>query len=265
MDMHIQTPLRRYRSIWISDVHLGFRGCNAEMLLEFLGSTRCDHLYLVGDIVDIWQMKRRLYWPQLHNDVIRTILGKAKHGTRVTYVPGNHDELLRDYDGMVFGNVHIRERAVHTTADGRRLLILHGDEFDAVVGLFAHTCDDRQRPLRHAGAHEHGRQPPAPPPRFPLLVAGGAYLKHKVKNAVNYISNFEKAVAWEASRSDVDGVVCGHIHRAEMTQLNGITYCNCGDWVESCSALVEDESGALSIVHWNEERRHGLRELKVAS
>lgn len=264
MDMHIQTPLRRYRSIWISDVHLGFRGCNAEMLLEFLGSTRCDHLHLVGDIVDIWQMKRRLYWPQLHNDVIRTILGKAKHGTRVTYVPGNHDELLRDYDGMVFGNVHIRERAVHTTADGRRLLILHGDEFDAVV------ASSRTPAMIGSGLYDmlvrmnmvvnHLRRHLG----FPYWSLA-AYLKHKVKNAVNYISNFEKAVAWEASRSDVDGVVCGHIHRAEMTQLNGITYCNCGDWVESCSALVEDESGALSIVHWNEERRHGLRELKVAS
>lgn len=242
---------RKFRAVWISDVHLGFRGCSAEYLLDFLRSTECEYLYLVGDIVDFWQLKKKPYWPQEHNNVVRTILGKAKHNTRVVYVPGNHDELLRSYDGHEFGNIRITETCVHKTADGRELLILHGDQFDAVVK------SSRLLSLIGSKLYEW------------LLMANhvvnfvrrrfgyghwslAAFLKHKVKNAVQYISNFEQAVAHSARRRGVDGVICGHIHRAEITSIDGVQYFNCGDWVESCTALVEHHDGAMELLKWND-------------
>ncbi len=249
--VHALRP-QRFRAVWISDVHLGFKGCRADYLLDFLKSTESDYLYLVGDIVDLWNMKKGLYWPQAHNDVIRTILGKAKHGTKVIYVPGNHDELLRDYDGMEFGNVRIQREAMHETADGRRLLILHGDQFDGVVkcsrlmaALGCHAYDlllFTNRMVNHVRRHFG----------FPYWSLA-AYLKTRMKNALNYIRRFEEAVAIEAHRRGVDGMVCGHIHRAEMTEIDGVLYCNDGDWVESCTALVERHDGALHLVHWSEE------------
>jgi UDP-2,3-diacylglucosamine pyrophosphatase LpxH len=212
-----------FRSIFISDVHLGFKGCQAELLLDFLRSTRCQYLYLIGDIIDVWNMRNGLYWPQSHNDVIRTILGKAKHGTRVIFIPGNHDEIFREYDGVRFGNLSIHNKYIHVTADERRLLLLHGDEFDSVV----------QKRLGY---------------RYWSLAA---FLKHKVKNAVSYIGNFETAVARSARKHRVDGLVCGHIHRPEIREIEGILYCNDGDWVESCSALVEHRDGRLELLDWD--------------
>jgi UDP-2,3-diacylglucosamine pyrophosphatase LpxH len=250
------TPLRprRFRTVWISDVHLGFRGCNAELLLDFLRTVECDTLYLVGDIVDVWEMERRMFWPQAHNNVVRTILGKAKHDTTVVYVPGNHDEVLRDFAGMDFGNVQIRRQAIHTTADGRKLLIMHGDEMDSVVqcsrflavlGSRAYDLLLRLNRYVNAARKLFGK------PYWSLA----AFLKHKVKNAVNFISSFEKGVAHEARRRKVDGVVCGHIHRAEIRMIDGILYCNDGDWVESCTALVEHADGQLEILDWAEQHR----------
>lgn len=245
---------QRYRSIWISDVHLGFRGCAAEFLLDFLHSIECETLYLVGDIVDVWELKRRVFWPQAHNNVIRTILGKAKKGTKVIYIPGNHDEIFRDYCGMDFGNVQVRRNAIHETADGRRLLVMHGDEMDQVVkcSRFLAVLGSRAYDLllwlnRYVNAVRKlfGR------PYWSLA----AFLKHKVKNAVNFISSFEKGVAHEARRHGADGVVCGHIHRAEITQIEGILYCNDGDWVESCTALAENFEGTLKILRWT-DREH---------
>lgn len=243
---------RRFRSIWISDVHLGFRGASADFLLEFLHTTESEYLYLVGDIVDLWQIRRRPYWPQRHNDVIRTILGKAKFGTRVVYVPGNHDERLRAYCGHEFGNVAIREKALHVRLTGERLLVLHGDEFDAavltsrwlgVLGsraydalLGANTLINRVRRL-------FGRR------HWSLA----KYLKHRVKNAVQFISNYERVVAGEAARWQVDGVVCGHIHRPEIARIGDVAYYNCGDWVESCTALVEHLDGSMELLAWSEE------------
>ena len=238
-----------FRTVWISDIHLGFRGCSADHLLDFLHSIECEYLYLVGDIIDIWEMKKRMYWPQSHNNVVRTILGKAKHGTKVVYVPGNHDELLRDFHEMTFGNVHIIEEAIHMNVDGRRLLVTHGDKFDSVVrcsralALLGTRLYDW---LLKANYVVHGVRRRFNLPYWSLA----GFLKHKVKNAVQFISNFEQAVAYEAARLGVDGVVCGHIHRPEITKLNNIIYCNCGDWVESCSALVEHHDGSLELLRW---------------
>lgn len=245
----------KVRTVWISDIHLGFRGCSADMLLNFLHQVECDYLYLVGDIIDVWEMKKRMFWPQEHNNVIRTILGKAKHNTKVIYVPGNHDEVLRDFDGAVFGNVSIRNEIIHTTADQRKLLILHGDQFDSVV-----KCSPM---LAKIGGRLYDLLLRAN--RTVNLVRRkmgfsywslAAFLKHKVKNAVQYISNFEEAVAHEAARQGVDGVVCGHIHRAEITRLHDIDYYNCGDWVESCTALVERQDGRMEIINWAEYLQH---------
>lgn len=241
----------KVRSVWISDIHLGFRGCSAELLLDFLHHTECEYLYLVGDIIDVWEMKKRMFWPQEHNNVIRTLLGKAKHNTKVVYIPGNHDEVFRDYDGMVFGNVEIKHEAIHTTANGRKLLILHGDEFDSVVKISPMLAKIGSRLyefLLRANRYVNWMRRKMGFSYWSLA----AFLKHKVKNAVQYISNFEEAVAHEAARQSVDGVVCGHIHRAEITQLHGIDYYNCGDWVESCTALVEHPDGQIEVLTWTE-------------
>lgn len=238
-----------FRTVWISDVHLGFRGCSADHLLNFLHSVDCEFLYLVGDIIDIWEMKKRLFWPQSHNNVVRTILGKAKHGTTVIYVPGNHDELLRDFHDLTFGNVHIVEEAIHTNADGRRLLVTHGDKFDSVVRCSRAVAMLGTRLydwLLKANYLVHGMRRTFGLPYWSLA----GFLKHKVKNAVQFISNFEQAVAYETARLGVDGVVCGHIHRPEITRINNVIYCNCGDWVESCSALVEHHDGSLELFRW---------------
>jgi UDP-2,3-diacylglucosamine pyrophosphatase LpxH len=240
-----------YRSIWISDVHLGFRGCSASLLLQFLRNSTCEQLYLVGDIIDIWSMRKRPYWPQAHNDVIRTILGKAKHDTEVIYVTGNHDELLRDYAGMQFGNVRICDEVVHTGPDGRRMLVLHGDQFDSVVKcspLAAMIGSKLYEYLLSLNVLVNGVRRQLGFPSWSLA----AFLKHKVKNAVKYISNFEHAVAWEARKHNVDGVICGHIHRAGIEMIDGVMYCNCGDWVESCTALVEHADGRLEVLEFSE-------------
>ena len=248
-----QRTTLRTRSIFISDVHLGFKGCQAQYLLDFLRRVECDTVYLVGDIIDLWALSRSFYWPQAHNDVIRTILGKAKHGTRVVYVPGNHDRVFRDHGGLVMGNVEVQREAVHQTADGRRFLVLHGDEFDSIV---------RASPwLESLGSHAYSmaltanRYVNAIRQRFGYPYWSlAAFMKHKVKNAVQYITGFEKALAAAARERGLDGVICGHIHRAEITEIDGITYCNDGDWVESCTALVEDFSGRLSLLRWTESQ-----------
>ncbi|MFZ9061324.1 MAG: UDP-2,3-diacylglucosamine diphosphatase, partial [Steroidobacteraceae bacterium] len=224
----------RLRTVFISDIHLGFKGCRAEFLLDFLRRVECQEIYLVGDIIDLWSLSKTFYWPQAHNDVIRTLLGKAKHGTRVVYIPGNHDRVFRDNDGLVMGNVEVRREAIHQTADGRRFLVLHGDEFDDIVRVSPF--------LESVGSRAYGFA--LRMNRYVNVLRGwfgypywslAAYLKHKVKNAVKFIANFERALTTEARRRNVDGVICGHIHRAEITQFDDLTYCNDGDWVESCT------------------------------
>ena len=239
----------RFRTVWISDTHLGTSGCNADLLLDFLKAIQPEKLYLVGDIIDGWRLKRGWFWPPRHNDIVRRVLKLANKGTRVVYIPGNHDEVLRDYTGLSFGGVDVVAEAVHTTADGRRLLVLHGDEFDGVVlyaKWLAFLGDYAYAALLHLNvAFNRVRR------RFGLPYWSlSAHIKKKVKNAVSFISRFEEAVAHAATERGVDGVVCGHIHSAEIRTFGGVTYYNDGDWVESCTALVEHASGRLEIIDW---------------
>ena len=245
------TERRHYRTVWISDIHLGTRGCNAALLVDFLDHVDCDHMYLVGDIIDGWRLKKRFYWPTGHNDVVWRIMKRAKRGTRVVYIPGNHDEMFRQFAGMDFGGVKIRKKAIHQTADGRRLLVIHGDEFDAVmlahrwlafVGDAAYTWLMRVNTVVNKVRTRMGL------PYWSL----SKMAKHKVKNAVAFINRFEEVVAHEAGSRGVDGVVCGHIHNAEIREIDGVTYYNDGDWVESCTALVEHADGMMEILHWGE-------------
>jgi UDP-2,3-diacylglucosamine pyrophosphatase LpxH len=243
-------PLR-FRTIWISDTHLGTSGCQAERLLDFLRRTESDHLYLVGDIIDGWQLKRRWYWHQSHNDVVQKILRKARKGTEVVYIPGNHDEAVRHFLGVAFGGIAIRDEAVHTTARGLRLLVTHGDLFDGVVQYarwFAYLGDRLYTLSLHLNRWLNALRA-----RLGLRYWSLAqFLKHKVKNAVSYIVAFEEALAAEARARQFDGIVCGHIHQAEIRDIGGILYCNDGDWVESLTALVETAEGDLSILHWHD-------------
>jgi UDP-2,3-diacylglucosamine pyrophosphatase LpxH len=247
----------RLRTVFISDVHLGSRGCRADLLHEFLKSVEVDRLFLVGDIVDLWALRKNFFWPQAHNNVMRTILGKAKNGTRVIYVPGNHDEDIREFCGSAFGHLEIHREYVHTTGEGRSFLVMHGDEFDTVVKCSRWLAKLGARAydfLLSMNHHVNAVRRLFGLPYWSLA----SYLKHKAKTAVKYIASFERAVAHAARRRGVDGVVCGHIHRAEMTEIDGITYCNDGDWVESCTALVEDMNGRFAIWSWPEMREQVL-------
>ena len=242
---------RRYRTIWISDVHLGTRGCKVELLLDFLRENDSDYLYLVGDIVDGWRLKQSWYWPQAHNDVVQKLLRKARKGTDVTYIPGNHDEGMRAFIGSEFGRVRIVDEAVHLTADGRRLLVLHGDRFDVVVNYAKWLAFIGDRAYQTALILNTWFNFARRKLGFPYWSLS-AYLKHKVKNAVEYVGNYERALADEGRRRNVDGIICGHVHHAEMRDINGVLYCNSGDWVETCSALVEHQTGELEILRWAE-------------
>lgn len=251
----IRTEPRRYRAIFISDVHLGTRGCKAEFLLDFLRETESEHLYLVGDIIDGWRLRRGWYWPQAHNDVVQKVLRKARKGTNVVFIPGNHDEFARGYVEHDFGDIKLLAETIHETRDGKRLLVLHGDEFDGVVlyakwlALLGDSAYSLALWLNHW--FNQARRILGMP-----YWSLSKYLKHKVKNAVAFIAKFEGAMAQEARRRGVDGVVCGHIHHAEIRDIDGILYCNDGDWVESCTALVEHLDGRLEIIDWTAERAY---------
>ena len=241
-----------YRAIFISDLHLGTPGCQADALLDFLKQNTSDYLYLVGDIIDGWQLRRRWYWPQAHNDVIQKLLRKARKGTRVIYVPGNHDEFARHFLDHHFGGIEVVDEAVHQTADGRQLWVIHGDYFDAVVQQakwLAYVGDYLYEFTLKLNRYLNNMRGRLGLPYWSL----SAYLKHKVKKALNYVTDFENAVAHEAAKHGYQGVVCGHIHRAEIRDVDGVLYCNDGDWVESRSALVESEEGELSLLYWQTE------------
>ena len=240
---------RRHRTIFISDTHLGTRGCKAEALADFLAHNDCATLFLVGDIVDGWRLKRRWYWTAAQTHVISEILRKVDNGTRVIFVPGNHDEFAREYAGRLFAGIEVVNETIHETADGKRLWVLHGDRFDGVI-----AC---AKWLAHLGDRAYGMALRWNDLLFAVRKRLGlpywslsSWLKHKVKNAVEYISRFEEIVAREAKLRGVDGVVCGHIHHAEIRRIGDVLYLNDGDWVESCSALVEDGRGHLEILRW---------------
>ena len=254
----------RFRTIWISDLHLGSTSCQAGLLLDFLRNTESENLYLVGDIVDGWQLRRRWYWPQAHNDVVQKILRKARKGTVVVYIPGNHDAFGRHFANISFGGIELREDAVHTTADGRRLLVVHGDLFDGVIQCarwLAFVGDQVYLFILHLNRWFNAVRARLGFSYWSL----SQFLKHKVKNAVSYITDFEIALAQEARRRGVDGVVCGHIHKAEIRQIGDVLYCNDGDWVESLTALVETEQGELAILHWKEIAEHAAAAVAVAA
>jgi len=252
--MNAGRGVTRYRAIWISDIHLGTRGCQAEQLLDFLRHTESEYLYLVGDIIDLWRMRRSWAWRQAHNDVVQKLLRKARKGTKVMFIPGNHDEMFREFLNADFGQIEIRPEHVHVTRKGQRFLVIHGDEFDAVVtyakwlavlGDWSYTTLLSINTVFNDFRRRFGY------PYWSL----SAYLKQKAKRAVEFIGRYEDALATEAARRGVDGVICGHIHKAEMRRIGDILYCNDGDWVESCTALVEHLDGELEILHWAEIRQ----------
>jgi UDP-2,3-diacylglucosamine pyrophosphatase LpxH len=237
------------RAMFLSDLHLGTPGCQAAMLLEFLKRYDADVIYLVGDIIDGWRLRSGWYWPQMQNDVVQKLLRKVRKGARLIYLPGNHDEFLRDYIGVAFGHIEIAERAIHTAADGRRYLVIHGDQFDVVV---AHA-----RWLAYLGdwAYEFALWSNGIVNRVRRRIglpywSLSAWAKYKVKKAVNFIGRFEDVLAEEAQRVAVDGVICGHIHHAADREIGAIRYLNTGDWVESCTALIEDHDGNLSVIRF---------------
>jgi UDP-2,3-diacylglucosamine pyrophosphatase LpxH len=245
-----------YRTVFISDTHLGTRGCRSDFLADFLRRVSCEKVFLVGDIIDGWRLRKSWYWDEAHDDILRLLLRHAQHGTEVTYIPGNHDEMFRPWLTIELDicGIRLRREAEHKTADGKRLLIMHGDEFDSVVryakflallGDWAYTAalvvnrwfNDIRRRLGY--------------PYWSL----SAWLKRQVKEAVKAIDRFENALVGEARRRGFDGVVCGHIHHAEIRDVDGILYLNGGDWVESCTALVEHHDGRLELIDWAAENR----------
>jgi len=251
-------PRYQYRTLFLSDIHLGTKNAQAEELVAFLKCVEAETIYLVGDVVDFWRIRRRAHWPQCHNDVIQTLLKKARRGTRLGFIPGNHDDALRSYCGQSFGAVELKLNDIHKTADGRTFLVMHGDEFDVVVryakwlaylgdsayalALWINTRFNIVR--RHAGMGYWSLS---------------AYLKQRVKTAVSFIGEFETALASEARRREACGVICGHIHHAALRDINGVAYVNCGDWVESCTAACETLDGEIKILRWFEFEEYHQR------
>ena len=240
---------RRFRTLFISDVHLGARGCQADRLLDFIRLVDADTIYLVGDIVDGWALRSTWYWPQAHNNVVQKFLRKARKGARIIYIPGNHDEFLRDYYGTHFGGVEVAESVIHIAADGRRYLVTHGDLFDIVIrhARWLAYLGDKAYDAAIAANTIFNKVRRGLGLRYWSL---SQWAKYKVKNAVNFIGEFEKTLAAEASRHGLDGVICGHIHHAAAHDKFGFTYINCGDWVESCTAVGETFDGRFEIINW---------------
>ncbi len=243
---------KKFRSLFLSDVHLGTRGCQADLLLDFLKYHEADNIYLVGDIVDGWRLRRSWYWPQFHNDVVQKLLRKGRKGARIVYIPGNHDEFLRDFFGTHFGGVEVVDEIIHEAANGKKYLVIHGDQFDVVVrhakwlaffGDWAYVTA-----LNLNTALNYARR------KLGLTYWSlSAWAKLKVKNAVNFIGSFEEALVSEAERQGVDGVICGHIHHAAEHSKFGLHYINTGDWVESCTAVAENHDGTFEVIRWAEQ------------
>jgi len=241
---------RHYRTIWISDLHIGSTQCQADTLLDFLKYNDSDKLYLVGDIIDFWALSKKMYWPRAHNTIIQKFLRKARHGTQIIYIPGNHDENIRDYDHYIFGDIVVKNSDIHTTIQNKRFLIVHGDEYDTITKHHRWIAQlgsvgydfllEINRFLRFC-RRLFGMQS-----QFSLA----AYVKYKVKNVVQFISEYEQSIVDTLKNEDLDGVICGHIHHAEIKEIEGFLYINTGDFVESCSAIVEHYDGRLELIHW---------------
>lgn len=252
------------RTVWLSDVHLGSRSCRATLVLDFLRRTHCEVLYLVGDIIDLESLQRDFFWPESHSEVLRTILQKSFDGTRVVYIPGNHDEELRRFIGAKLGNIEVAAEAVHTTAGGKRLLVLHGDRFDAVVrgrGLGVLIGAQACRTLLELNRFVHWLHQVSGRPYWSLA----QHVKSSFGFVHRYVERFRRATVQAARDAGLDGVICGHIHRAELTDVDGLLYCNDGDWVESCTALVEDQTGNLSLITWRPTVRAVAASIRVSA
>jgi UDP-2,3-diacylglucosamine pyrophosphatase LpxH len=252
--MHTTEPRRRYRTVFLSDTHLGTKGCRSDFLVDFLRRVDCERLYLVGDIVDGWRLRKSWYWDRHHDEAIRLVLKAARDGTEVTYIPGNHDEALRDWLGLEIAGIRLTNEAVHVGADGRKYLVIHGDQFDGVIRyakLLAHLGDGAYELALVVNRWFNAARRRLGYPYWSL----SQWLKRQVKEAVKAVDRFEVALATEAKRRGLDGVVCGHIHHAEMRVVQGVLYMNDGDWVESCTALVEHEDGRFELLDWARENR----------
>lgn len=245
--------MTRVRTLFLSDIHLGTRGCQAERLLSFLKHHEAENIFLVGDIIDFWAMSRSVCWTPAQNTVVQKVLKRARHGVKVLFVPGNHDEALREYDGTAFGDIRIVNEHIHVTADGRRLLLTHGDAFDQVTRYHKWVAilgDMTYNFLVRANGWLSWV-------RRTLKITGywslAGYAKRKVKSAVSFIYDFEESVVKHVKDRGLDGVICGHIHAATIREIDGVTYMNCGDWVDSCTALVEHMDGRIELIEWKEE------------
>ena len=243
-----------FRTLWISDVHLGFKECKAEFLLDFLQQNHCEQLYVIGDLIDFWSLRKGGRWPATHSEVLKAIVAKARAGVRVWYVPGNHDEVARDYLGLCVAGIEIVPEIVHVTADGRRFLVIHGDECDSAVrcgGPLLHWLGDWAYDLLLLVNRWYNRwRRRWNHPYWSLA----NFLKQRIGRAAAYIARFEAAAAREAARRNLDGVICGHIHHAGFRDLHGVLYCNDGDWIESCTALAERGDGSLAVLRWTHQQ-----------
>lgn len=242
----------RVRSIFISDIHLGTRGCQANCLIDFLREFDSEYLYLVGDIIDFWAMGRSIHWSANQNTVVQKVLRRARHGGKVVLIPGNHDEAMREYDGTSFGDILIANEWLHLCADGRRFLVIHGDAYDQVtryhrwVAILGDVAYDFLVRLNHWLSLLRRSL------RIPGYWSLAGYAKRKVKSAVNFIFDFEESIIHAVRERGLDGVICGHIHSAAIKAIDGLLYLNCGDWVDSCTAIVEHEDGRLELIEWRQ-------------
>lgn len=249
--------IERVRSIFISDVHLGTRACQAEALLAFLKRYESEYLFLLGDIVDFWAMNRSIIWPGQQNTVVQKVLRRARHGDRVIFIPGNHDEALREYVNTSFGGIEIVDHYIHTSADGKRYLLVHGDEFDSVTRYHrwvARLGDVGYDALVRINTWLSMVRRTL---RIPGYWSLAGFAKHKVKTAIDFVFEYEACVVRYAKQLGVDGVICGHVHCATNKRVDELTYLNCGDWVDSCTGIVEHLDGRMEVIHWGRMRGEG--------
>jgi UDP-2,3-diacylglucosamine pyrophosphatase LpxH len=261
-EAEVSGELRQFRALFLSDIHLGSRGCQANLLLDFMRFHDAQTIYLVGDIVDGWRLRKRWHWPQAHNDVVQKLLRKGRKGSRIVYLPGNHDEFLRDYLGMQMGGIEIVDSVIHEAADGKRYLVVHGDQYDVVVrharwlaflGDWAYNLALWTNIYVNLVRRRLGFD----------YWSLSAWAKNKVKNAVSFIGRYEETLSHEAGKARVDGVICGHIHHATMQDMGGVRYINTGDWVESCTAIGENEDGSFELIKWTRMSALGQAELRA--